>query len=73
LADKLSKNVDVAGKKLDLWSVILRESILGRISSDTIEKNKALEMLKGIENAAGLIKNTNSNPKLVLENLFLIF
>ena len=73
LADKLSRNVDIAGKKLDLWSVILRESLLGRKNSSMIEKNKALEILKGIENAAGLIKNTNSNPKLVLENLFLIF
>lgn len=68
LAEKMSADIAETAKKLEFWMWILRIKSKKKGLSDgffsfkTIEKiNKALE----------IIKNTNANARLVIENLFL--
>lgn len=72
LAETLGKDTREAAKKLNLWMVILRENLLGK---GLFEKNqkKYLRIIENIEKSLELIKETNSNARLILENLFLHF
>ena len=72
LAEKLSKNVPELILKLGLWSILLRENIF-KENFLNINPEKSLEVIEKTLKSAELIKETNSNPRLVLENLFLNF
>lgn len=73
LAEILSKDAPELQKKFDIWLVVLRESMLGRTGEIRISPDKAVRLIEEIAESARIIKETNSNPRLVLENLFLKF
>jgi len=73
VAEKLSKDINLATKNLDLWMIALREGILGHEKLVDISRARSLELIDEIEKSLGIIKNTNSNAKLALESLFLNF
>lgn len=72
LAEKLGKDAREAARELNLWTIILRENLLGRVVSGQSQK-KCFEIIENIEKSLELIKNTNSSTRLILENLFLHF
>jgi len=71
LAERMSKDISLAVKKLDLWLVIIREVLLGRQDAIRINPEKSLELIEKIGSSMLLLKQTNSNARLVIENLFL--
>jgi hypothetical protein len=73
LAESLSKNVPVLLQKLDVWAIVLRSVILSQESSFAIYPAKALGIIEKIEESKKIIINTNSNVRLVVENLILGF
>ncbi len=73
LAESLSKNTPVLLEKMDLWSVLFRSVILGEKSPIVIDPAKALKLIEKIEESKKLISSTNSNVRLVVENLLLAF
>jgi DNA polymerase-3 subunit delta' len=73
LAEELAKDTQSLMKKIDLWLIIFREMILGRTVLAGVEKRKALVLLDQAEKSQELIKGTNSNARLILENLVLNF
>lgn len=72
LAETLGKDTREAVKKLNLWTVILRENLLGKSVFGQSQK-KCFEIIENIEKSLELIKETNSSIRLILENLFLKF
>lgn len=72
IAETLGKDAREAARKLNLWAVILRENLLGRGVFGQSRK-KCFEIIENIEKSLELIKETNSNTRLILENLFLHF
>lgn len=72
LAEKMSKDALDTAKKLDLWTIFLRENMLGR-HRDTVSQERAFIIIKNINESLQLIGETNSSARLVLENLFLHF
>lgn len=75
-AEEMSKDIAEAKEKMILWSVILREIILGRNRSGfegLLDKQEALDILGKIDDSLKTIEETNANTRLVLENLFLSF
>jgi len=73
LAARLSADVNIATKKLNLWLVIFRQVLLGRDGLVKISQSQSLKLIEKIDESLRLIMNTNANIKLVLENLFLNF
>jgi len=73
LAESLSKDSLELQKKLNLWLIILRQSMLGKVDAIRIPSDKALIMIEGIYESLENIRETNSNVRLILENLFLKF
>jgi len=73
LAEKMSKDTPALIEKLDWWLVSLRDSILGGKENFLFSRNKLLSLIDKIEESAIKIKETNSNPKLVIENLLIEF
>lgn len=88
LAEKMSKDIEAAIKKLNLWIVILRKFVLEGNSgiesyfigplrrieaSRRISRQKFFGLLIETGKSLALIKETNSNARLILENLFLNF
>jgi len=73
LAEEMAKDIELSIKKLDLWTVILREILLGQKTNVIVSAKKALKILDGLGRTSELLKTTNSNARLVLENLFLDF
>ncbi len=73
MAESMSKDVNLSVKKLNLWSVILREAMRGRQEILKLSGEKTLELLENISRCAALLKDTSANPRLILENLFLKF
>lgn len=74
LADEMSKDMRVLIKKMNLWLVILRQSMLGEKQLGIkISPNKALRLIEEISDNLETLRDTNSNSKLILENLFLKF
>ena len=71
LAETWSKDESEIQKKLELWSVVLREPVLGRSCGISISPDKALRLMEEISESMQILKDTNTNTKLVLENLFL--
>jgi len=73
LADNFSKNANLAIEKLNLWVIILRQSLMDNSFGFSIDSSRKIPLMEKLEESINLLKNTNSNPKLVLENLFLAF
>jgi DNA polymerase-3 subunit delta' len=72
LAENLSKDTGLALKKMNVWTVGIRESLLkGR--TELASREKCLEIMEKISESQRLLKQTNANAKLILENLFLAF
>lgn len=73
LAEKLSKDADLAIKKMNLWLIAVRQALLGEEMSVKISQGESLRLIGKIEECLGLMQDTNSNARLLLENLFLNF
>jgi DNA polymerase III delta prime subunit len=73
LAETLSKDTLQLQKKLNLWLIILRQSMLGNKIKVQVSPAKALIMMEGISESMETIRETNSNTRLILESLFLKF
>ncbi|MEK7598405.1 MAG: AAA family ATPase [Patescibacteria group bacterium] len=73
LAGRLSMDGNLAVRKMDLWLVVIRQALLGDGGLIKISKSQSLKLIEKIDESLRLIKNTNANIKLVLENLFLNF
>lgn len=73
LAENLSKDTAQLQEKLNLWIIILRESVLGKNKLFKIQPGKALQLIEEIAESIRIIGETNSNARLVMENLFLKF
>ncbi|MCX6761411.1 MAG: hypothetical protein NTY33_00985 [Candidatus Moranbacteria bacterium] len=73
LAESFAKNTPVLLEKMDFWIILLRSVILGQKSFVTITPEKALKLIEKIEESKKIIESTNSNVRLVVENLLLAF
>ena len=73
LAEAWSKDMTALRKKLNLWTIILREAMLGKKSGIKMSAEKSFNLINGIAEALQIMSETNSNPRLILENLFLKF
>lgn len=71
LAESWSKDENEIQKKLDLWLIIFRQSMLGKSHKIDVSPDKALHLIEEVEKSMQILKNTNTNVKLVLENIFL--
>jgi DNA polymerase III subunit delta' len=68
LAEKMSKNTQEMLETLGFWSILARETMMASI----FEKASSMsDISEKIGESVGILKTTNSNPRLVLENLFL--
>lgn len=72
LAESLSKDTGLALKKMDVWTVGIREALL-KGQADFATQEKCLEIMDKISETRNFLKQTNANPRLILENLFLTF
>jgi DNA polymerase III subunit delta' len=68
IAEKLSSNPTEAVRKMEFWKWIIRKKYLETPGTSGFFTFKTLEK---IEQSLEVIKNTNANVRLVLENLFL--
>ena len=73
MAEEMAKDTERLIKKIDLWLIIFREMILGRVVFARSDKRKVLFLLDQAEKTQELIKGTYSNVRLILENLVLNF
>ncbi|MFA7209765.1 MAG: AAA family ATPase [Parcubacteria group bacterium] len=73
LAETWSKDAAGLQKRFDIWLLVLRESMLSKDAKIGISPDKALRLIEEIAETMRIIKETNSNPRLVVENLFLKF
>ena len=71
--EELSKNIPETVKELNLWIVILRQNVLGNNKFFNLNPQKALNIIIEIEKSLKIIRETNSNPRLVMENLLVEF
>ena len=71
LAEKWSKDTSDLPKKMDIWTILLRQVMLDKIKIKQLSPAKALLVLEAMASSMKQIKETNANTKLVLENLFL--
>ncbi|EKE11063.1 MAG: hypothetical protein ACD_15C00143G0001, partial [uncultured bacterium] len=67
-AEKMSKDVNVALGTLNIWIWMLRQSALEKGGE---ELNGSYAKISAIEEAMAVLKNTNANSRLVLENLLI--
>lgn len=65
MAEKMSANSPEAVKKMEFWMWMARQESLQNGNS------KGFEVIEKIEKTLEIIKNTNANVRLVIENLFL--
>lgn len=72
-ADEASKDTVALLEKMDLWLVILREAVLGKVNWPGLSQNKALSLIDQVGACRETIKGTNTSVKLVLENLLVDF
>ncbi|MFA6383403.1 MAG: DNA polymerase III subunit [Parcubacteria group bacterium] len=73
LAEEMSKDTAILAEKINIWLFIFREAILGRKKFTGADQAKILKLIDKTEKSLEIIKDTNSNARLVLENLFLEF
>ena len=72
LAESLAKDTNLALAKMNIWMIGIRESLL-KGKADFATREKCLEIMEKISESQRLLKQTNANIKLILENLFLAF
>jgi hypothetical protein len=72
LAEEMSKEKEVSRKALGFWIILLRQSLLKK-NNLKISATKALGIIKEIEKSLEIMRDTNSNARLILENLLLKF
>lgn len=72
-AERISKDVPALLQKMEYWIVILRQAMLGKSEMINIFPAKALALIGNIEDSKKIISTTNSNVRLVLENLMVLF
>ncbi len=72
LAEVLVDDQEMAIKKMNLWLVIIRESIVSENFNEDLSDRK-IDWLEKIEKSLNLITTTNANVKMVLENLLISF
>lgn len=70
-AEELSKDENAAADTLHYWAVLFREIVRGSNQSLNISSRKAFLILEKIVESLEVIRGTNANTRLVLENLFL--
>lgn len=73
LVENMAKNTPILLEKMDLWVILFRSVILGQKSFSAIAPEKALKLIEKIEESKKIIMSTNSNARLVVENLLLAF
>jgi DNA polymerase III subunit delta' len=73
LAENLSKDEEIILKKLDIWLILLRKSMLGIDEKIKITPLKSFKIIEKIISALETLRETNANSRLVLENVFLEF
>jgi len=73
LAEQLSKDASMAEKHMNLWIMYLRQCLLGTKGYQFISQGRALLLVAKIAGALKILRETNANARLVLENLFLSF
>ena len=73
LAEKMTKDIDGTMGEMDLWTIILRESLLSGGFKLKKTPDEKINLIEKIESSLALIKETNANTRLILENLFLNF
>jgi DNA polymerase-3 subunit delta' len=73
ICEELSKNVPEMVEEFNFWIAILRQNILGNDKFFQLNPQKALNIICKIEKSLQVIRETNSNPRLVAENLALEF
>ncbi len=73
LAEKLSKDEEALFRKLDIWLMLLRNSMLGLDEKIKIAPLKSFKLIEKIISLLEAMKETNANNRLVLENIFLEF
>lgn len=72
LAENFAKNPDDALARMNIWAVGIRKTLLeGGLAG--ISQEKSLEILEKISESQKLLKQTNANAKLILENMLLAF
>lgn len=71
-AEDMSKDVSATVEKLELWLVLLRKNILNGAGAE-LSPEKSLYLAEKIGQSLAVLKETNANVRLVLENLFLAF
>jgi DNA polymerase-3 subunit delta' len=73
ICEELSKNTPKMIEEFNFWIAILRQNILGKDEFFQLNPQKALKIICKIEKSLLSIRETNSNPRLVVENLVLEF
>lgn len=68
IAEDSAKNIVKSLEKLALWSWILRLSVKNKGTQQILGTYAVIEK---IDEASTILKTTNANPRLVLENLFM--
>ena len=71
LAEIGSKDTVVLAEKLSFWMVLLRHSIVSKKDYLALHPQKSLAVLDKISGMLEALKNTNSNARLMLENVML--
>ena len=70
LAEEMAKDIGESAGKMEFWQAALRENILGE-KGETNNPQRELALIEKIGASLKLLQETNSNPRLVLENLFI--
>jgi len=69
--ENLSKDSSQITDELNFWVVLLRKNMLEDRRFFQLDRKKSLTLILNIEKSLNIISQTNSNPRLVLENLAL--
>jgi DNA polymerase-3 subunit delta' len=69
--ENLSKDISMVMEELGFWTVLLRKNIIEDCKFFQLDRKKSFALIINIEKSLKIISQTNSNPKLVLENLAL--
>ncbi|MDO9230985.1 MAG: AAA family ATPase [bacterium] len=69
--ENLSKDSSQIIDELNFWVVLLRKNILEDCRFFQLDRKKSFALILNIEKSLEIISQTNSNPRLVLENLAL--
>lgn len=72
LAENLAKDPGLTLAKMNIWTIGMRNLLLTG-GNQLASREKYLEIMEKINESQKLLKQTNANAKLILENLFLTF